>query len=174
MHFKKSIVSLLVFTLGTIISFVDSASFKNEPYLIDSLRRHYLSLENDLWRLIESGTDTGFVLSQIHIIHHTFLNENFHERNISLVNINDDNQNQLFDVFNVINISVSVLLKNYLHKEAIEIDERKSIRAAQEQETLVQHLDKIYNITGLTDFYKIIKDVSCILCLLYKSKLRCF
>lgn len=158
MHFAKKTI-LLVFTTCVSISSISGASNNDQPTLIGSLRRHYLSLESDLWKLIASGTDTRFVLSQMHIIHHTFLTENFHEFSVSWDNREED-QLQLFDTFNAINISTMVLLKNYLHKNPTEFNDQKSVRAALELEGLIHHFDKIFNITGLTPFYTVIKDVS--------------
>lgn len=162
MHLRRNfIIFKLLIISWPFINFVELRSAANEPSLVDSLRRHYLSLDADLWKLIASGTDISFVLTQIHIIHRTFLSENFHEFNVQLAST-DEQQLKLFDSFNAINTSVSVLLKNYLHTNPLEFDEKKSLRVAQIQENQTQHLDIIFNVTGLTDFYRIIQAVSII------------
>lgn len=130
------------------------------PVLIDSLRRHYLALENDLWHLMESGIDTAYVLEQIHIVHWTFFGERFREFNVTFNDYAADRQTQLFSVVDDINRTVAMTLKNCLHQNPLAFDENDAIEAARRQLNLTYQIDILFAITGSTDFYETIQNVS--------------
>lgn len=130
------------------------------PVLIDSLRRHYLALENDLWHLILSGIDTAYVLEQIHIVHWTFFGENFREYNVTFNDYAADRQTQLLSTVNDINRTVAMAVKNCLHQNPLAFDEKASIDAALRQLNLTYQIDTLFAITGSVDFYETIQNVS--------------
>lgn len=130
------------------------------PSLIDSLRRHYLALENDLWHLMNSGIDTAYILEQMHIVHLTFFGENFRELNITFADYAIDRQNQLASMFAEINRTVEMVMKNSLHKNPLAFNEIASIDAARHQLNLTYQIDTLHNIAGSQDFYETIKSVS--------------
>lgn len=130
------------------------------PVLIDSLRRHYLELENDLWHLMESGIDTAYVLEQIHIVHSTFFGEHFREFNVSFNDYADDRQAQLLSTVHVINRTVAMAMQNCLHQNPLAFDELASINAARRHLNLTYQIDTLFTIAGSMDFYETIQNVS--------------
>lgn len=130
------------------------------PALIDSLRRHYLALESDLWHLIDSGIDTAYVLDQIHIVHLTFFGERFREFNVSFEDYAIDRQTQLVTVVAEINQTIALVVKKSLHQHPLAYDEAASIDVARRQRNLTHHIDMLFDITGSIDFYETIKSVS--------------
>lgn len=130
------------------------------PALIDSLRRHYLMLESDLWHLMDSGIDTAYVLEQIHIVHLTFFGERFREFNVSFEDYAIDRQTQLLSVVGEINRTISMVVGESLHQHPLAYDESASIDAARRQLNLTHRMDTLFDITGSMDFYETIKNVS--------------
>lgn len=130
------------------------------PSVIDSLRRHYLALENDLWHLMDSGIETAYILQQMHNIHLTFFRENFREFNVTFNDYAVDRQTQLLSIIDMVNGFVSMTMKKCLHQNSLEFNETISIDVAQRQLNLTHQIDTLYSITGTTDFYKTIKNVS--------------
>lgn len=132
------------------------------PALIDSLRRHYLALESDLWHLIDSGIDTAYVLDQIHIVHLTFFGERFREFNVSFEDYAIDRQTQLATIAAEINQTISMVVEKSLHQHPLAYDEAASIDVARRQRNLTHHIDTLFNITGSMEFYETIKHVSLV------------
>lgn len=132
----------------------------NTVTLIDSRRRHYLTLENDLWHLMESGIDTAYVLEQVHIVHWTFFGESFREFKVTFNDYAADHQAQLLSAVDDINRMVVMAIKNSLHKNPLEFDERASIAVAQRHLNLTCHIDTLFTSTGSTEFYETIQNVS--------------
>lgn len=130
------------------------------PVLIDSLRRHYLMLENDLWHLIESGIDTAYVLEQIHIVHSTFFGEDFREFNVTFYDYAVDRQAQLLSTVDDINRTVAMAVQNCLHQNPLAFDEIASIDAARRHLNLTYQIDTLFTIAGSMDFYETIQNVS--------------
>ncbi|XP_055324696.1 uncharacterized protein LOC129579082 isoform X2 [Sitodiplosis mosellana] len=128
------------------------------PALIDSLRRHYLALENDLWHLIESGIDTAYVLEQIHIVHRIFFDESFREFNVTFNDYAADRQTQLLSAVDDITQTVAMAMKNCLHQNPLAFDELASIDAARSQLNLTHQINALFVITGSTDFYETIQN----------------
>lgn len=137
-----------------------SSQSSDAPALIDSLRRHYLALENDLWHLIESGIDTAYVLEQTQIVYRTFFSEPFREFNVTFNDYAADRQTQLLSAVDDIRRTVAMAMKNCLHQNPLAFDEAATIGAARRQLNLTHQIDTLFAITGSTDFYETIQNVS--------------
>lgn len=129
------------------------------PTLTDYLRLHYLSLEESLWQLMESGTDNAFVLEQIHAVHLTFFKERFGEFNVPL-DAPDPYERQLQNVIRAVNRTVTYLIEHCLQTNPLEFDELEVITSARRQFNFTTKLDLIHNVTEFTDFFQTIKNVS--------------
>lgn len=127
--------------------------------VIDALRQRYLSLEKSLWHVVDGGFENSYALQQVHSGHRTFLTENFYEKGAYL-SILDHEQRPIFDCINRINVSVSDTLRSYLRTSPRYYNEADAITSARLNANLTYHLDLIFNTTGATDFYKVIRNVS--------------
>lgn len=131
------------------------------PTLLDVMRQRYFSIEDALWHAINSGMDLYQVLQQIHSGHRTFLRDSFSERNCYFSSF-DPEQKVLFDTIQKINQSVAITVDNYLHSSRIRFRETDSLAISARNQNLTDQLDKLFEITGTTDFYATIRNVSVI------------
>lgn len=134
----------------------------NQPTLLDVMRQRYFSIEDALWQTINSGMDLSIVLQQIHSGHRTFLRDNFSERNCYFSTFDPD-QNVLFETIQKINQSVAITVENYLHSSRNRFRETDSLAISARNLNLTDQLDKLFEITGTTDFYATIRNVSILL-----------
>lgn len=128
--------------------------------LIDSIRQHYLALENDLWSLMDSGIDNAYVLDRIHTVHLQFFVENFGELNVSFCDYAFDRQMELFDTVSSINETVLLVLEKSLRQNPLAFDEKATIETNRHQVELSHQLETLFNMTGTRDFYETIQRVS--------------
>lgn len=147
---------------------VQASLFTNDvrnspPTLVDVLRQRYFSIEDALWHTIDSGMDLSQVLQQIHSGHRTFLRDNFLERNCYFSTFDPD-QKVLHDAIKKINQLVERTVDNYLHASRIRFRESDSLAISARNQNLTNELDKLFEITGTTDFYSTIRNVSVRLC----------
>lgn len=132
------------------------------PTHLDVMRQRYFSIEDALWHAINSGMDLSQVLQQIHSGHRTFLRDNFSERNCYFSTFDPD-QRVLFETIQKINDSVTTTVENYLHSSRIRFRETDSLAISARNLNLTDQLDKLFEITGTTDFYSTIRNVSILL-----------
>lgn len=132
------------------------------PVLIDSIRQHYLGLENDLWSLMDSGIDSAYVLDRIHTVHLQFFVENFGELNVTFCDYAFDRQIELFDAVSSINQTISLVLEKSLRQNPLAFDEKATIETNRHQIDLTQQLEILFNMTGTSEFYETIQRVSAI------------
>lgn len=132
----------------------------SSPSQVDARRQRYLALEIDLWHLIDSGIDSAYVLEQIHDVHLRFFSEHFGELNVTFNDYAIDRQTQLFRAVGDINRTVSMVIKNSLRQNPLAFDEKATINTAQLQLDLTHQINTIVSITGSSDFYTTIKNVS--------------
>lgn len=130
------------------------------PVLIDSIRQHYLGLENDLWSLIDSGIDNAYVLDRIHTVYLQFFVENFGELNVTFCDYAFDRQMELFDTVSSINKTVSLVLEKSLRANPLAYDEKATIETNRHQIELSYQLEILFNMTGTSEFYETIERVS--------------
>lgn len=128
--------------------------------LIDSIRQHYLGLENDLWHLIDSGIDTAYVLDRIHTVHLQFFVEHFGELNVSFCDYAFDRQMELSEAVSSINQTVSLVLEKSLRQNPLAFDEKATIETNRRQVELTYQLEMLFNMTGKSEFYETIQRVS--------------
>lgn len=131
----------------------------NPPILLDVLRQRYLALEDALWHVLTSDLDKSYVLQQIHSGHRTFLHDNFLETH-SYLSVFDPEQRAISEAIQTINESVAITVDRYLHSSRRLFNERDSLAISVQNRNLTYHLDRIYEITGISDFYKTIQNVS--------------
>lgn len=129
------------------------------PSIVDVHRQRYLSLEKALWHVIDSGLEEAYVLQQIHSGHRTFLTDNYHEKNVYL-SLFDPDHRKLFDAINRINVSVADTVRSYLHTSSRYYNERDSITIARLNQNLTYQMEQIFNASGESDFYRIVRNVS--------------
>lgn len=139
--------------------FAKDARNNHPPTLLDVLRQRYFSIEDALWHLINSGMDQSHVLQQIHSGHRTFLRDTFSEKNCYFSTFDPDQQ-VLFDAIQKINQSVETTAENYLHSSRRLFRESDSLAISARNLNLTDQLDKLFKITGTTDFYMTIRNVS--------------
>ena len=132
---------------------------KEQATLVDSQRQRYLSLESALWHIIQSGMDQAYVLQQIHSGHRTFLQSNFGEKNVYLSNFDPDHR-AIIEAIQRVNASSWNTVDNYLHTNTRLFNEREALRISNENGNLTYHLDRLHNVTGRSDFYRVIRNVS--------------
>lgn len=137
-----------------------SARSKQTPVKIDSIRQYYLTLENDLWSLMDSGIDTAYILGQIHSVHLNFLRPHFGEFNVSFGDAAFDRQTQLLDTVSNINQTVAFALKNSLRENPLGFDEQAAIETNRYQIDLTHQIDLLFNMTGTHEFFETIQKVS--------------
>lgn len=130
------------------------------PVLIDSIRQHYLALEIDLWNLIDSVSDTAYVLSQIHGIHLNFFDQSFGEVNVTFDDYAFDRQTQLLNIVASINRTVSMVVKNSLRENSLSFHEKAAMDTNRYQIDLTNEMDMLFNLTTTEDFYDTIERVS--------------
>lgn len=135
------------------------AQSSNPPALLDSLRQRYSALEEALWHVIGGGLEQPYVLQQVHSGHRTFLRENFHENSVNLSPL-DPIEKGLRDIIGKINASIAETVTYYLHSSGRLFNERDALAISTRNYNLTKHLDKLFDITGSTQFYQTIKDVS--------------
>lgn len=133
---------------------------QSNPVLIDSIRHHYITLENDLWNLIDGGIDTAYVLEQIHGAHLKFFDQPFREFNITFEDYSFDRRTQLLDIVSDINKTVSVVVKNSLRENSLSFTEKAAIDTNRYQIDLNDQIDTLFNTTSTKEFYETIKKVS--------------
>lgn len=126
---------------------------------IDIQRQRYLSLEKALWHVIDGGLEASYVLQQVHSGHRTFLTDSFLEKG-AFLSVLDPEQRLLFDAINRINVSVSDTVRSYLRTSTRYYNERDALTVARLNQNLTYQMEQIYNGTGSTDFYKVIRNVS--------------
>lgn len=131
----------------------------NPPTLLDVMRQRFFSIEDSLWQTINSGIELSLVLQQIHSGYRHYLRDSFSERN-SYFSTFDPDQSVLFESIKKINQSVVTTVDNYLHSSRIRFRETDSLAISARNLNLTDQLDKIYEITGTTDFYSTIRNVS--------------
>lgn len=130
------------------------------PVLIDSIRQHYLGLENDLWSLMDSGIDNSYVLDRIHTVHLQFFVENFGELNVTFCDYAFDRQIELFDAVTSINQTILLVLEKSLRQNPLAFDEKATIETNRRQIDLTHQLEILFNMTGTSEFYETIQRVS--------------
>lgn len=138
----------------------------NPPTQLDVMRQRFFSIEDSLWQTINSGIELSLVLQQIHSGYRHFLRDSFSDRN-SYFSTFDPDQSVLFESIKKINQSVAITVDNYLHSSRIRFRETDSLAISARNLNLTDQLDKIYEITGTTDFYSTIRNVSVTLFLLF-------
>lgn len=126
---------------------------------VDVQRQRYLSLEKALWHVIDGGLEDSYVLQQVHSGHRTFLTDSFLEKG-AFLSVLDPEQRQLFDAINRINVSVSDTVRSYLRTSTRYYNEKDALTVARINQNLTYQLEQIYNVSGSTDFYKVIRNVS--------------
>lgn len=126
---------------------------------IDSIRRHYLMLEDDLWQLIYSGIDTTYVLERIHTGHLALFDEQFSARNVSFDEYGADLKFPLVQAVAEINRIASMVLDNVLHRNPLAYDESATINVARHQMNITHQIATLYGI-GTLEFFESIKNVS--------------
>lgn len=126
---------------------------------VDVQRQRYLSLEKALWHVIDGGLEDSYVLQQVHSGHRTFLTDNHQEKG-AFLSVLDPEQRQLVDAINRINVSLSDTVGSYLRTSTRYYNERDALTVARLNQNLTYQLEQIFNISGSTDFYKVIRNVS--------------
>lgn len=142
------------------------------PVLIDSIRQHYLGLENDLWSLMDSGIDNAYVLDRIHTVHLQFFVENFGELNVTFCDYAFDRQIELFDAVSSINQTILLVLEKSLRQNPLAFDEKATIETNRHQIDLTHQLEILFNMTGTSDFYETIQRVSDFIDLKFSNNYR--
>lgn len=131
------------------------------PTLLDTLRERYFSIEDALWHAINSGMDRNYALQQIHSGHLALLRDNFNEKSCYFSTF-DPEEGALFETIQQINQSVSTTVTNYLHSNRRQFNEPESLLISGKNLNLTYHLDKIYELTGIKEFYFTVRNVSTI------------
>lgn len=143
-------------------SVIENGQPQSSPALIDSIRHHYITLENDLWNLIDGGIDTAYVLEQIHGAHLKFFDQPFHEFNVTFEDYSFDRRTQLLDIVSDINKTVSDVVKNSLRENSLSFTEKAAIDTNRYQIDLNDEIDTLFNTTSTKEFYETITKVSLI------------
>lgn len=150
--------TLLVICLtGTV--FTKNVHNSQPPTLVDVLRQRYFNIEDALWHVINSGMEQSYVLQQIHSGHRTFLRDDFAEKKCYFSTFDPDQQ-VLSDAIKEINLSVTTTVENYLHSSRRLFRESDSLAISARNLNLTDKLDKLFEITGTSDFYMTIRNVS--------------
>lgn len=136
------------------------------PTLVDVLRQRYFSLEDALWHVITSGLEQSYVLQQIHSGHRTFLRDSFGEKNCYFSTFDPDQQ-ALFEAIRKINQSAETTMQNYLHTSRQFFRESDSLAISARNLNLTDQLDKLFKITGTSDFYMTVRSVSIVKIVLF-------
>lgn len=129
------------------------------PSHLDVMRQRYFSIEDAFWHAITGGLDVSQVLQQIHSGHRSFLSESFSERNCYFSTF-DPNQKVLYEAIQRINQSATTTIENYLHSSRMRFSESDALAISARNYNLTDQFDKIFQITGTTDFYMTIRNVS--------------
>lgn len=129
------------------------------PTWLDMLRERYLDLEESLWGIVTSGLEQSYVLQQVHSGHRTFLRDDFLENHCFLSTFDPD-QRIVHDAIEKINESTNLTVDRYLHATRRLFNERDALQISLRNAQLINDLDKLYEVTGTTDFYYTIKKVS--------------
>lgn len=147
--------------------FAKTKHTSHPPTLLDVLRQRYFVVEDALWHVISSGLEQSYVLQQIHSGHRTFLRDDFLEKSCYFSEFDPD-QKALFDAIKHINQSVATTIENYLHSSRRLFRESDALAISMRNINLTYQLDKIFEITGNSDFYMTTRNVSiacCFFCL---------
>lgn len=147
--------------------FAKTKHTSHPPTLLDVLRQRYFVVEDALWHVISSGLEQSYVLQQIHSGHRTFLRDDFLEKSCYFSEFDPD-QKALVDAIKHINQSVATTIENYLHSNRRLFRESDALAISMRNINLTYQLDKIFEITGNSDFYMTTRNVSiacCFFCL---------
>lgn len=139
--------------------FTKNARNSHPPTLVDVLRQRYFNIEDALWHVINSGMEQSYVLQQIHSGHRTFLRDDFSEKKCFFSTFDPDQQ-VLGDAIKEINLAVTTTVENYLHSSRRLFRESDSLAISARNLNLTSKLDKLFEITGTSDFYMTIRNVS--------------
>lgn len=137
-----------------------SVRSKSIPVLIDSMRQHYLTLEHDLWGLMDSGIDTAYILEKIHSTHLTLFGQHFGEFNVTFDDYAFDRQTQLLGIMSNINQTIAFVVKNSLRENPLGFDEQAAISTNRYQIDLTHQMYQLFNMTGTQEFFETIQKVS--------------
>lgn len=158
-------LAVAIILIASVVSSVQADFFSkglrssHPPTLLDALRQRYLRIEDALWHVISSGLEQSYVLQQIHNDHRTFLRDDFTDKN-SYFSTFDPDQRVLYDAIIKINQSVATNIEHYLHSSRQLFRESDSLAISTRNMNLTHLLDQIHEVTGNTDFYKTIRNVS--------------
>lgn len=136
-----------------------SGSSALKPTLINLMRNEYLSTEDTLWAEIGGGMEPSYVLQQIHSGHSEFLNRDFHEYSCYLSTF-DPEQHEVRDAMLRIATAANNTANRYLHTSRRLYNEEETLEVSTSNRDLSRHLDKIFEITGVGDFYYTTRRVS--------------
>lgn len=129
------------------------------PILLEVMRQRYLSIEEAIWHVIDSGLEESYALQQIHSGHKTFLREDFLEKNCYFSTF-DPEQRILYDAIQRINQSVDTTVDNYLHSSRQFYRETDALAISARNLNLTHYFDRLIEIAGTSDFYMTIRNVS--------------
>lgn len=161
MNILVAIIPIILAAILTVQAniFTKNVHNSNPPTLVDVMRQRYFSIEDALWHVISSGMEQSYVLQQIHSGHRTFLRDNFAEKNCYFSTFDPDQQ-VLFDAIKEINLLATNTVQNYLHSSRSLFRESDSLAISARNLNLTDKLDKLFEITGTSDFYMTIRNVS--------------
>lgn len=159
-------ISVLTFSISCVLIiqaniFIKDSTQKtnHQPILIDVLRQRYFSIEDALWHVITSGLEQSYVLQQVHSGHKTFLQENFTEKNCYFSTFDPD-QHTLYEAIRRISQAANETVGKYLHSARHLFNDRDALSISIHNQNLTYPLDQLFEKTGNTDFYAIIRNVS--------------
>lgn len=161
LRFLCVLVIAVVAVCDRTVSGQTSGSSALKPTLISLMRTEYLSTEDTLWAEIAGGMEPSYVLQQIHSGHSRFLTRDFHVYNCYLSTF-DPEQHVIRDaVLRILNAANNTA-NRYLHTSRRLYNEEETLEVSTSNRDLSKHLDKIYEITGLGDFYYTTRRVSVV------------
>lgn len=136
-----------------------NTNMNRPPILLEVMRQRYLSIEDAIWHVIDSGLEQSYALQQIHNTHKTFLREDFLEKSCYFSTF-DPEQRILYDALQRINQSVETTVDNYLHSSQQFYRETDALAISARNLNLTHYFDKLIEISGTSDFYMTIRNVS--------------
>lgn len=129
------------------------------PVLLDVMRQRYLSIEDAIWHIIDSGLEQSYALQQIHSGHRSFLREDFLEKSCYFSTF-DPEQRTLYNAIQRINHSADTTVDNYLHSSRQFYRETDALAISARNLNLTHYFDKLIEIAGTSEFYMTIRNVS--------------
>lgn len=138
---------------------VQTTNANMSPTLLDLLRDKFLTLEDTLWTVMNSGLEPSYVLQQIHSGVRTFLTNDFQER-FCYFSTFDPEQRVIHDIIRLVNDAVNRTVAEHLFVTRRQFNEMRTLENSAINRDLTKQLDQVFEITGTSDFFNTLKRVN--------------